>query len=89
MRLTTQEADIQADAMARRRERYRWRRSARGNLWRPLPDGTSATIYRRPEGGYAVVWNTPDGPRFETEEYGSEQLAMKAVHKKQEVRHDP
>jgi hypothetical protein len=56
-----------------------WRRTAKGNLWRPY-DGLSLTIFRRADGSYSWCIATEDeGPRYSTARFETEDEAIDSL----------
>jgi hypothetical protein len=55
-----------------------FRRSHKGNLWRPLPDGRTVTIFKR-DGRFAWCIAGLSGPRFSTCKYSTEEQAVAAA----------
>ncbi len=65
-------------ARARRAFEAGFRRSARGNLSRRLPDGRTLTVFAK-DGGYAWCVAGEDGPTFSPGGYDSEADAPAAA----------
>lgn len=55
-----------------------WRRSAKGNLWRRLSDGSTVTVFQKQDGryGYCVY---RDGPNYSHAAYRTEEEAQEAA----------
>jgi hypothetical protein len=58
-----------------------WKRSRKGNLWKRLDDGRTATVFARPDGrGFSWCLHDGERPRYDPAAYELECDALDALN---------